>query len=69
MSDRSPSELGGTLNIGSNLLAHHRQVLEEAGLVERLSSAGNARRKYLRLLPEALHPLLDLSLPSWPATF
>ncbi len=54
LSDRSPSELGGTLGIGSNLLAHHLGVLEEAGLIERLSSAGDARRRYLRLLPEAL---------------
>jgi protein-tyrosine-phosphatase len=54
MSDRSPSELCTSLNIGSNLLAHHLGVLEDAGLVERLSSAGDARRKYLRLLPETL---------------
>ncbi|MGZ5354378.1 MAG: ArsR/SmtB family transcription factor, partial [Actinomycetota bacterium] len=33
MSDRSPSELGAALGIGSNLLAHHVRVLEETGLV------------------------------------
>src|ERR671914_1486348 len=54
MSDRSPSELGGLLKIGSNLLAHHLQVLEDAALIERLSSSGDGRRKYLRLIPNVL---------------
>ena len=54
MSDRSPSELGGLLQIGSNLLAHHLQVLEDAALIERLSSSGDGRRKYLRLIPSVL---------------
>jgi len=53
MSDRSPSELSASLSIGSNLLAHHLRVLEEAGIVERLSSAGDARRRYVRLIPDA----------------
>lgn len=54
ISDRSPSELGASLGIGSNLLAHHLGVLEEAGVIERLSSAGDGRRRYLRLRPDAL---------------
>lgn len=54
LSDRSPSELGARIGIGSNLLAHHLGILEAAGLVERLSSAGDARRRYLRLLPDGL---------------
>jgi protein-tyrosine-phosphatase len=54
ISDRSPSELASSLDIGSNLLAHHLQVLEDAGLIERFVSAGDARRKYLQLKPEAL---------------
>lgn len=54
ITDRSPSELGASLDIGSNLLAHHLRVLDEAGLVERLASSGDARRRYLRLLPEGL---------------
>lgn len=54
LSDRSPTELAHLLRIGSNLLAHHLDALEEAGLVERLSSAGDRRRKYLRLVPETL---------------
>ena len=54
MSDRSPSELGAALGMGSNLLAHHLSVLEGAGLVARSASAGDGRRRYLRLLPDAL---------------
>lgn len=54
ISERSPSELGARLDVGSNLLAHHLTVLEAAGLVERLVSAGDGRRRYVRLVPEAL---------------
>jgi ArsR family transcriptional regulator, arsenate/arsenite/antimonite-responsive transcriptional repressor / arsenate reductase (thioredoxin) len=59
MSDRSPSELGISLGIGSNLLAHHLRVLEEAGIVERLASAGDARRRYVRLLPDAVSVIAE----------
>jgi DNA-binding transcriptional ArsR family regulator len=54
LSDRSPSELRTQLQIGSNLLAHHLDTLEGAGLVERLGSSGDRRRKYLRLVPDGL---------------
>jgi protein-tyrosine-phosphatase/DNA-binding HxlR family transcriptional regulator len=54
LSDRSPSELRTQLRIGSNLLAHHLDTLEGAGLVERLGSSGDRRRKYLRLVPDGL---------------
>jgi protein-tyrosine-phosphatase len=59
MSDRSPSELGAMLEIGSNLLAHHLRVLEESGIVERLSSTGDARRRYVRLVPDALSAIVE----------
>jgi protein-tyrosine-phosphatase len=58
MSDRSPSELGAQLGIGSNLLAHHVDVLESVGVVERIASSGDRRRRYLRLRPEVLAALL-----------
>lgn len=59
MSDRSPSELGISLGIGSNLLAHHLRVLEEAGIVERLASAGDARRRYVRLVHDAVSMIAE----------
>jgi protein-tyrosine-phosphatase/DNA-binding transcriptional ArsR family regulator len=49
-SDRSPTELGVRLGIPSNLLAHHLEVLEHAGLIARSPSAGDGRRKYVHLV-------------------
>ena len=49
-SDRSPKELGVRLAIPSNLLAHHLEVLEHAGLIARSPSAGDGRRKYVHLV-------------------
>jgi protein-tyrosine-phosphatase len=59
MSDRSPSEFSASLAIGSNLIAHHLGVLEEAGVVERLWSAGDARRRYVRLIPDAVSVIAE----------
>lgn len=59
ISERSPSELVASLEIGSNLLAHHLGVLEEAGLVERLASAGDGRRRYVRLVADALTLIVE----------
>ncbi|MEX1106524.1 MAG: helix-turn-helix domain-containing protein [Ilumatobacteraceae bacterium] len=53
-SDRSPTELAERHGLASNLLAHHLDVLEAAGLVVRSSSAGVGRRKYVRLVRPAL---------------
>jgi protein-tyrosine-phosphatase/DNA-binding transcriptional ArsR family regulator len=52
--DLTPSQVAVELGIGSNLLAHHLRILEGAGLVERLRSEGDARRRYLRLVPTTL---------------
>ena len=59
MSDRSPSELSASLALGSNLLAHHLRVLEEAGIVQRSWSAGDARRRYARLVPDAVSVIAE----------
>ncbi|MGW5240950.1 arsenate reductase/protein-tyrosine-phosphatase family protein [Monashia sp. NPDC004114] len=50
--DVSASEVGAALGIPSNLLAHHLNVLERAGLVQRRRSEGDARRTYLSLVRE-----------------
>jgi protein-tyrosine-phosphatase len=59
VSDRAPSELRRQLGIESNLMAHHLSVLERAGLVERVVSAGDGRRRYLRLRPNGLAPVCE----------
>src|SRR3974390_2912165 len=55
--DASPSELAAMLAMPSNLLAHHLQGLEQAGLITRRRSEGDRRRTYLKLIPGALDSL------------
>lgn len=55
--DASPSELSALLVMPSNLLAHHLQVLEQAGIITRRRSEGDRRRTYLQLIPGALDSL------------
>ncbi|MGA7757256.1 MAG: helix-turn-helix domain-containing protein [Ilumatobacteraceae bacterium] len=50
VSDRSPTELAARFSIPTNLLAHHLDVLEDVGLIERFVSAGDRRRRYVRLV-------------------
>ena len=59
--DISPSRLGMALGMESNLLAHHLQVLEQAGLIRRVRSQADRRRSYLRLVHEALDSLIPTS--------
>jgi len=54
VSDRAPVELRRLIGIESNLLAHHLDVLEGAGLVRRSRSSGDGRRRYVHLVREAL---------------
>jgi protein-tyrosine-phosphatase/DNA-binding transcriptional ArsR family regulator len=54
LGDASPSELQTLLGVPSNLLAHHVNVLEQAGLLSRSRSEGDRRRSYLRLMPDVL---------------
>jgi protein-tyrosine-phosphatase len=53
-SDRSPKDLCARHGLSTNLLAHHLDVLETAGLVARCTSAGDRRRRYVRLVPQSL---------------
>ncbi|CAN5683657.1 helix-turn-helix domain-containing protein [soil metagenome] len=57
ISDRSPSELAESLDLASNLIAHHIGVLERTGLIERLVSHGDRRRRYVRFRAQALTEL------------
>ena len=58
MSDRAPVELRGLVRIESNLLAHHLDVLEAVGLINRSRSSGDGRRRYVHLLRGALGGLV-----------
>lgn len=55
--DTSPSELAAMLTMPSNLLAHHLEVLEQAGILTRRRSQGDRRRTYLQLVQGALETL------------
>jgi len=56
-SDRSPQELQEFVGVPSNLLAHHLDVLEGAGLIERSRSSGDGRRRYVHLIFSGLEQL------------
>lgn len=57
--DRAPKDLGERHGVPTNLLAHHLDVLEVAGLIVRFRSAGDKRRRYVRLVRE---PLAELGI-------
>jgi protein-tyrosine-phosphatase len=54
LGDASPSELSRLLGIPGNLLAHHLDVLQEAGVVQRRRSSNDGRRTYVRVLSDGL---------------
>lgn len=58
MGDRTPTELGRSLSVPSNLMAHHLRILERHGVIERRSSIGDGRRAYMHLLPARLDGLI-----------
>ena len=57
-SDRSPLELRRLVGLESNLLAHHLDVLEQVGMINRTRSSGDGRRRYVHLVRSSL-PRLD----------
>jgi protein-tyrosine-phosphatase len=70
MSDRSPGELSTRHGLATNLLAHHLDVLENAGLIERGVSSGDGRRRYVRLRRRSLRELdIHLEIPVGPVLF
>jgi protein-tyrosine-phosphatase/DNA-binding transcriptional ArsR family regulator len=58
LSDRAPVELRRRFRLESNLLAHHLDVLERVGLIERSRSSGDGRRRYVHLVHDALEGLV-----------
>lgn len=58
VSDRSPTELRRLVDLESNLLAHHLDVLQSAGLIERSRSSGDGRRRYVHLRTDRLAELV-----------
>ncbi len=70
VSDRSPKELAAQFSMPTNLLAHHLDVLEDVGLIERFVSAGDRRRRYIRLVPAPLARLgVATALPAGQVLF
>lgn len=65
LGDRTVAELAEVTGMQGNLLAHHLDVLETAGLIERRVSEGDHRRRYVSLrwdrLPSGLHTPQPLS--------
>ena len=57
MGDASPGEISSALGLPTNLVAHHVNVLIEAGVVSRTRSEHDRRRSYLRLQAGALAAL------------
>lgn len=49
-SDLTVAELARIAGIGTNLLAHHLDILEEASIIRRNVSEGDRRRKYVSLV-------------------
>jgi len=64
LGDASPSDIATDLEMATNLLAHHLNVLVAAGAIERHRSEHDRRRSYLRLLPAAHAVLATPSLPA-----
>jgi protein-tyrosine-phosphatase/DNA-binding transcriptional ArsR family regulator len=58
LGDRTFQELAAAAGLPGNLAAHHLDVLEAAGLLERGVSEGDHRRRYIHLCGEGLGDLV-----------
>jgi ArsR family transcriptional regulator, arsenate/arsenite/antimonite-responsive transcriptional repressor / arsenate reductase (thioredoxin) len=54
LSDLAPSELAALTGLGTNLVAFHLDVLEDVGLITRVISEGDRRRRYVSLHRDVL---------------
>ena len=66
LGDLSPADLQAELGMPSNLLAHHLNSLEDAGLITRHRSEADRRRSYLRLERAALAGILPTGMLAVP---
>lgn len=57
--DVAPDEIARDLDVPTNLLSHHVNTLVAAGMVVRLPSDGDRRRRYLSLSDDAVEGLLQ----------
>jgi protein-tyrosine-phosphatase/DNA-binding HxlR family transcriptional regulator len=64
LGDASPGEIAAEHGMATNLVAHHLNVLAEAGVIERSRSEADRRRTYVRLQPEAVAALATPGLPA-----
>lgn len=62
-SDRSPGELSRSLGLAPSLLAFHLDTLERSGVVRRVTSSGDRRRRYVQLVPAVLDLVAAPSTP------
>lgn len=58
LGDLSPKEIAVSLDMPSNLVAHHLGVLDSVGMVGRSRSEADKRRSYVHLTPSALEGLV-----------
>ncbi len=61
--DLTVGEIRALIDMPSNLLAHHLDVLEEAGVIQRRTSEGDRRRRYVVLTPVA-GAFVDPAIPA-----
>jgi ArsR family transcriptional regulator, arsenate/arsenite/antimonite-responsive transcriptional repressor / arsenate reductase (thioredoxin) len=60
LGDRTFQELAAAASVPGNLVAHHLDVLQQAGLIERTVSEGDRRRRYISLNPAPLAELASV---------
>lgn len=70
LGDRTFQDLMERTGLRGNLAAHHLDVLESAGLIERRVSEGDRRRRYIGLRHEGLEGLVPVApVPHGPLLF